>query len=255
MNGFEMHGIQHTSPSSLNMFATAPCAWVAKYLFGHKFKFSLAARAGVLAEDAVVNILANGWTQDKATEEAIKSYNKSCAFGASDADLKRGDAITGMIENAVTELKGYGQPEFTYQLIGTGKQKKIELLCKGDGWQLPVIGFLDLDYPKHGLTVDLKTTMRLPTIMSDEHMRQGAIYKAAKGNHAVKFLYVSGKSFKWHDIENHLPILAEVKVLLNRQEKFLASGDRDLLKSIVPVNASSYYWSDDSELRKSIYGI
>lgn len=255
MNGFQMHGMEHSSPSSINMFAAAPCAWLAKYLFGHKFKFSLAARAGVIAEDAVVNILANGWTQEKATEEALKAYHKACAFGASDADLKRGEAITGMIDNAISELKQYGQPEFTEQLIGTGKQKKIELTCNGDGWKLPVIGFLDLDYPKHGLTIDLKTTMRLPSEMSDEHMRQGAIYKASKGNHAVRFLYVSGKSFKWHEIENHVPILGEVKTLLNRQERFLRLGDRDLLQSIVPVNSGSYYWTGDEDLRRKIYGI
>lgn len=255
MNGFEKHGIKHSSPSSINMWSSAPCAWVGKYLLGQKFSFGLAARAGVLAEEAVVNVLANGWTQDKATEEALASYNKACAFGASDAERKRGESIAGMIDAAITELKPFGDPDFGNDIINGKKQRKIELLCNGDGWKLPIIGYLDFYYPHHGLVVDLKTTMRLPSAMSDEHMRQGAVYRAAMGNANVKFLYVSRKTFKWHEIENSANILSEVKSILNRQERFLRMGDAQTLQGIVPVNASSFYWGGDEQIRQELYGI
>lgn len=253
-NGFERHNIDHSSPSSINMWMNAPCAWIAKYLLNEKFSFSLAARAGVLAEDAVVNVLTNGWTQDDAIKAALDEYNKACAFGASDADRKRGEAITGMIDGAVSELKQYGEPEFDKSLTDN-KQKKIELVCNGGAWSIPVIGYLDFHYPQHGLVVDLKTTMRLPSEMSNEHMRQGAVYKQAMGNHAVKFLYVTGKGTKWHEIEGHKDILAEVKQSIIRQEAFLNLGDAELLKRIVPVNMGSFYWSGDSDIRKKLYGI
>ena len=91
--------------------------------------------------------------------------------------------------------------------------------------------------------------------MSNEHLRQGSFYKGAKGNHEVKFLYVSGKGIKIHEVGDAPPVLAEFKTLLNRQEKFLSIGDAELLRAVVPVNASSYYWSDDASIRKELYGI
>lgn len=255
MNGFTLHNIQHTSPSSLNMYANAPCAWVAKYICGKSFAFSNAARAGVLAEEAVVNVLANGWNEEKAIEEALAGYNKACAFGASDADRKRGEAITGMIKQAVSELKGFGEPEMGIDLVYGKKQRKIELLCKTEEWSLPIIGYLDFWWPKHGLCVDLKTVMKRPSSMSDEHKRQGAIYRASLGNAVVRFLYVTGKDFVWHEVEDPAPILAETKEILKRQERFLRLGDAETLRSVVPVNASSFYWSSDSDLRKELYSV
>lgn len=255
MNGFEHHRIDHSSPSAINMWANAPCAFVAKYLLNKKFSFSLAAKAGTIVEEAVVNVLARGWELDRAIEDASAQYNKAAAFGASDSDRKRGEIIPGMIALAVEELKQYGEPEFDGDLFKDHKQKKIELKCNGDNWQLPLIGYLDFYFPKHGLVVDLKTTMRLPSEMSDEHYRQGAIYRAAMGNCGMKFLYVTGKGIKVHEIEDYSSVLAEIKSLLNRQERFLRLGSAELLQSIVPVNQSSYYWSGDRDLRKEIYSI
>jgi hypothetical protein len=263
MSGFDNYGIDHTSASSINMWATAPCAWVAKYLHGRKFNFSHAARAGVLAEEAVTSVLALGLSAEDAIKKAQGEYAKATALGCSDADTKRGEAIKGMIEMALAELEQYGTPEFNENPITAteGKlnigqrQKKVSINCKGTGWELPVIGYLDYYYPKHGLIVDLKTTMRLPSEMSDEHLRQGAIYRQASGNMNVKFLYVTGKGCKWHETPEPLPILHEIKAILNRQEAFLRAGPLDFLTSIVPVNQSSWFWSDDSSLRKELYGI
>lgn len=255
MTGFALHNIDHSSASAINMWCGAPCAFVAKYLLKRQFSFSLAARAGTIVEEAVTNVIAREWTLEKATEEAVAAYNKAAAFGASDAERKRGEAIPAMIEQAVNELKQYGTPEFDADLFKEHKQKKIELLCNGDGWQLPVHGYLDFYFPKHGLVVDLKTTLRLPSEMSDEHLRQGALYRSAMGNCGMKFLYVSGKGVKVHEVTDHVPILAEIKAILNRQERFLRLGDAALLQSIVPLNVSSYYWTGDSDTRKEIYGI
>ena len=252
-NGFEKHGIDHSSASSINMFSNAPCAWVAKYLFNHKLSFGMAARAGTLAEEAVVNVIANGWTEESAIDAAVKAYNKASSLVATDADIKRGKAIPGMISAALEELSQYGEPEFDGGVTGK-QQKKIEIACNGDGWRLPLIGYLDFHFPKHGIVVDLKTTSRMPSVMSDEHTRQGALYRAAMGNQAVKFLYVTGKKASWFDIPDPAPILAEIKTILNRQERLLRH-DAETIRDMVPVISGSFYWSGDSDLRKSIYGI
>lgn len=251
MQGFINHNIKHTSASSINMWAEDPAAWVAKYLLAAKFTFSPAARAGVLAEDAVVAVLAKGMSEEDAVKYAVETFNKAHVFDRSEKTISRGEAIPGMVANALAELKQYGEPEFDEK----GKQKKIEINCRVDDWSIPVIGYLDLDYPKHGLTVDLKTTMRMPSEMSKSHMRQHGIYKSYKGgNNTVKFLYVTPKKASWLEPVDTSKTLQEIKSILRRQNNFLLAGNADTLKNIVPV-VDSYYWVDDAALRKDIYGL
>lgn len=236
------------------MFCNAPCAWVARYLYNQKFSFANAARAGVLAEDAVVQVLYDGYDIDKAIEGAQKEYNKAVRIGGSAADIKRGEGIEGMIRIAVDELKQYGRPEFDGGVAQGKKQKKIEVTCNGDGWVMPIIGYLDFYYPEHGLVVDLKTTMKSPSQMSDEHIRQGVLYRHAMGNCSVKFLYVTPKKAVWHDIDDTHETLAEIKAIANRMEKLLRHDVEDI-KGFVPIIQGSYYWSNDQLIRKELYGV
>tara|TARA_R110000744_G_scaffold153061_1_gene267361 strand:+ start:466 stop:645 length:180 start_codon:yes stop_codon:yes gene_type:complete len=50
-------------------------------------------------------------------------------------------------------------------------------------------------------------------------------------------------------------LMAEIKVHLSRQEKFLRLGDKELLRDIVPVNPDSFYWRGDEDIRKKLFGI
>lgn len=250
MQGFINHNITHTSPSSINMWTEAPDAWIAKYVLGAKFGFSPAARAGVLAEDAVVDVLARGVTQADATTKAIETFARATLFDKSDKTAARGEMIPGMIDLALKELAQYGTPEFDEG----GKQKKININCRVDDWTIPITGFLDFWYPQHGLVIDLKTSSKLPSEMSQSHLRQQAIYKAAMGNCAVKFLYCSGKKSAMYEPEDTSDTLMQIKNILRRQDKFLKIGNADLLREIVPV-VNSYYWSEDSNLRKELYNL
>lgn len=248
MQGFINHNIKHTSASSINMWAEDPAAWVAKYLLAAKFTFSPAARAGVLAEDAVVAVLAKGMAEEDAVKYAVETFNKVHVFDRSEKTISRGEAIPGMVANALAELKQYGEPEFDEN----GKQKKIEINCRVDDWSIPVIGYLDFWYPKHGLVIDLKTSARMPSELSVTHQRQHAIYKAAMGNHKVKFLFVTHKKMAIFEPEDTSGTLLQIKSILKRQDRFLRVGDAETIKSIVPV-INSYYWTDDTHLRKEIY--
>ncbi len=249
MIGFNRHNIKYTSASSINKWAEDPAAWVAHYLLNVKFTFSPAARAGVLAEDAVVNVLARGMSQQAATDRAVDTYAKAVLFDRSEKTQSRLDMIPGMIDLALKELKQYGDPEFAED----GKQKKIEINCRVDDWAIPVIGFLDLHYPQHGLVIDLKTSSKLPSEMSKSHLRQQAIYKAAMGNCAVKFVYVTGKKCAVFESDDTSDTLKDIKAILKRQNAFLSVGDIDLLKSIVPV-VPSFYFNDDIQIRRELYG-
>jgi len=142
--------------------------------------------------------------------------------------------------------------------VSTGKWERptlnVELLCKGDGWELPIIGYTDLPFPKHGLVVDLKTTLKAPSEMSAAHNRQAAIYRQASGNSAVKFLYVTPKKCVWHECLDVKGTLGEVKEILNRQERFLSAGSKEFLRDIVHFDPDSFYWNGSEENRRAIYG-
>jgi hypothetical protein len=253
-NGFELHNQSHTSASSINLWANAPHMWCAQYLFGKRSEFGAAAKCGVLVEDAITNVLARGFTAEYAISSALGEYNKFIALSATDSDKKRAEALPGMIELGLEALKPYGAPEFDVEPItGKLKQKKVEIVCNGDGWSLPVVGYLDYYFPAHGVVVDLKTTQRMPSEMSDSHKRQACIYQHAMGNQGVKFLYVTGKKSQMFDCGDVKETLAEIKAILNRQEAFLRLGDKELLRSIVPVNTETFY--NDASITKELYGI
>ena len=50
-------------------------------------------------------------------------------------------------------------------------------------------------------------------------------------------------------------LMAEIKLHLTRQERFLRLGDKDLLRDIVPVSPDSFYWRGDEAVRQRLYGI
>lgn len=250
MNGFERHNIKHVSPSSINMWADCSGAWIAKYLYGHKFKFGVAPQIGVLVEKVVASALLGKTTLDKAIEMAEADFRKSNALNPSIKDMERITDIRSMSELALAELKQYGEPDFNGE-----EQHKIEMTTKGEGWELPIIGYLDFFYPKDGLVIDLKTTLRIPSTMSDAHRRQQAIYSKAKGNIAVKFLYVSPKKTSLLTNEDEGESLRQAKAILNRQEKFLRMGDADVLKDVVPINSSSFFWNGEESARFKFFGI
>ena len=253
MNGFEKHGIDHSSASQINMWSNAPCAWVAKYIYGRKFFFTVAPKIGLLVEDVVTEVLMGG-DFENALEKAEKEFNRFTAFNFSEKDRARKPHIREMAQIALNELKPFGEPEFIKQGDET-KQQFITTTCKGSDWELPVIGYLDFVYPKHKLIIDLKTTLRAPSAMSDAHKTQGAIYKHAKEGFDVRFLYVTPKKAVWHEIENHMDIMAGIKATLIRQEKLLRTFDKEELLSVIPVIPDTYYWSGDEGVRKELYGI
>lgn len=253
MSGFEKHGLTHSSPSQINMWAEAPCAWAAKYLYGHNFAFGVAPLIGTLVERIVADALCGG-LYENSLNMACDEFKHKTAIGASEKDRARIDDIDAMAYLALQELKKYGEPEFVNKLTGR-EQQKIELVCNGADWKLPVVGYLDFVFPKHGLIIDLKTTLRCPSEISASHARQAAIYSKAKGNMTCKMLYVTPKKTALYGVEDAGSVLADVKAILNRQEAFLRALDKEQIKAVIPVNASSFYWAQDAGMRKELYGV
>ena len=248
-DGFTKHGIDHLSASNINLWSNAPDVWVMQYLYGIRTPMGPAPWRGICVEDAVVEVLCGG----KLTEALDKAHEKfNSRFMIADDNTSREAArINPMVEIAVEELKQYGKPEFPED----GRQEKISITAKGEDWAIPVIGYLDLVFPDHGVVIDLKTTGRIPSTMSAEHQLQRCIYAKAKGNMAVKFLYVSDKKSALLEDGDVNDLLSQSKVQITRMERFLRTLDKEQAKAIVPMQPSSFYWKGSEDLRKEFYGL
>ena len=248
MNGFEKHNIDHLSASSINLWTNAPDVWVAKYLHNFKGSFGPAARRGQCVETAV-HLTITGGDFEQSVKTALEDFDKTFMFGTEDTTKER-DLIEPMARIAVEELDHLGAPE-----AGGDEQHRISISADFGEWSIPVIGFLDFTYPEHGLVVDLKTTTRVPSVMSADHQLQRAIYSAATGNMAVKFLYCSAKKATWLEDGNPAEILARAKVQIARLERFLSLHSAEDALACVPVNPSTFYWKNDEAARIEMYGL
>lgn len=246
--GFARHGITHLSASSLNLWTSAPDLWVAKYLHGHKQPFGPAPRRGQCVEQAVFDAL-HGKPEDEAIARAVSRFDATFK-NTTDATEKERALIEPMAQLAIAELRSYGPPEQPHG----DEQQRIQIRADFGDWSIPVIGFLDFQFPTHGLVVDLKTTTRIPSEMSAEHKLQRAIYDAATGNAAVKFLYVSAKKTALLEDGDTAETLAKAKAQIARLDRFLAAVDADTALAIVPHNPSSFFWRDDAEGRTRLFG-
>ena len=247
MNGFDKHGIKHLSASSINLWTNAPDVWVAQYLFGKRGPMSAAAMRGICTEDAVVAVL-QGKNADGALDAALEKFDQTFPIGDEKTTKERA-MIQPCMELAVQELEQYGEPEFPEE-----GQEKISITAKTDDYEIPVIGYLDLVFPKHGVVIDLKTTGRCPSVMSAEHQLQRAIYQKAKGNQIVKFLYVTPKKTNLLEDGDPSEILRKTKTQITRMERFLRSGNARDVASVIPVNPNTFYWNGAEEIRQELYG-
>jgi len=249
MNGFEKHNIKHLSASSINLWTNAPDVWVAQYLFGKRGPMSAAAMRGICTEDAVVAVLTGQLQKAGALDQALEKFDKFFPIGDEKTTKERA-MIEPCMELALGELEQYGQPEFPEE-----GQEKISITAKTDDYEIPVIGFLDLVFPEHGLVIDLKTTGRMPSTMSAEHQLQRAIYQKARGNQAVKFLYVSPKKTSLLEDGDPTELLRKAKVQISRMEKFLRAGNAQDIRDVIPVNPNTFYWNGNEAVREELYGL
>jgi len=249
MNGFETHGIEHLSPSQINMAMDSASAWVVSKLLKQRFSVGIPAERGKAVESGVARGL---YHMDMPIADcqarAIEVFESNTALMSGldpDERKKAYPVIENMVEMAVEQLRPLGDPIWPAET----HQNRVEIKCrfkKGKNGTVPIIGFLDFLYENE--IVDLKTTGRLPTKMSAAHCRQAAVYARATGL-PVKFLYVSPKNYRWLEPEDVDHSLDEIKAQVKRLEKFLSvSDDPKFLASIVPHNPSSFYWNGNKHL-------
>ena len=242
---FAAHNIGHLSASSLNLWAAQPALWIMEQLLGRRTPPGITAARGKAIEHGVHLGLSN---PSLAIEECIDGAE--CEFfrqAALSTDPRREDEhkkLAGWVRGAIAELRQYGTPD--------AYQEKLEIRL--DDVPVPLIGYIDWRFSGHGLIVDLKTTERFPSQISNAHGRQGAVYASAHGNFGMRFAYAKpapGKTDKRQvmvyemsgdDIRRHLLALRAIALSLGR---FLAvSKDARELAGLIVPDFDSFYWAD-----------
>ena len=245
MSPFERHGIDHLSPSSLNLWAAEPALWVLERLLDRRSPIGATAARGRAVEHGIhLGLVKPDLPFAECVAAADKAFSREMALNPDprrDAERRN---LAGYVEHGLAELRHYGVP--------SAAQEPVEVRL--EGVPVPIQGYIDWRFDQHGLVVDLKTAERLPSAIGDGHGRQGALYATAHGNYGMRFAYVkptAGKKdgravavyeMSGDDVRRHLEALCQIAIRLGR---FLAlsSDARELAGLLVP-NYDAFYWNN-----------
>lgn len=222
------------SPSSLNLFAASPAMFTLEKILGLRQPVGAPAHRGTAVEDGVTHGLLNPTAS--IIECAAVAFKKYDTITALSSDARREDyreTIPAMVESALTELRPYGIP--------TQCQGFIE--WKPEGLAFPIVGYWDYHWEQHNITIDLKTTEKLPSAIKVPHARQVSLY-VTSNNADARVCYVTPKKRATYQVENidaHRKALHQMAI---KCEAFLAlSDDPAFFKSITLPDLESFYWS------------
>ena len=243
---FEDFGIRHLSASSLNKWSGCRGAWVAHYLYGLKGSIGPAAWRGGAVEDGLTAYVTKA--DIDPLEFAMRTFERDAQGDLDDAVDAERQLIKPMLEQAIAAWEEAG--------LDAPKSKQIKTECWFDGVHVPMIGYAD--YIMDGYTLDLKTTKRLPSKPSFNHVLQVAGYAHARNEARADLLYVTGKKRIIHtvgpeEIEEAVADLHRRAIGLQETLKsawLSAGGDiakaKEQIARMCPPNADTFYWDDDS---------
>lgn len=236
MNSFERFGIEHLSASHLNKAQANLAAWFVSYIEKYREPTNAAMARGNSIEQGL-----EAWLQDRdfaePLVEATKEFNKRTAMGCTEESRQKELAnFPGYIEQGQIALKDYGE--------ASGYQEKVSIEL--DGIPVPVIGYTDFTFDAEGKIPDLKTTMRMPSQISAPHIRQGAIYQAAKSNHAIEFMYVTPKKHAVYTLDADAAKhgLEECRQIATRLMAFMDKFEtKEEMAAVIIPDYDSFYFN------------
>jgi len=241
-SAFEKHGISHLSASSINLFIAQPAMWCVSYLMKRRTPVGPAAHRGTAIEAGIEAGLFDPQMPVEECQRIAQEKFHSLTRLSADARIDKERAtIDGSVEVGLKELRQYGVPEAPE---GDRQHKIVRMI---EGIPIPIWGYLDFWWPQHGVIVDLKTTSRVPSSVSDAHARQGAFYAGANSNQQVRMAYLSEKKIAVYvveDVGRHLYTFVTAAQAIERLLS-LSDDSEKLTRCFVP-DLSSFYWGDAS---------
>jgi hypothetical protein len=225
--------IERHSPTSLNLFATSPSMFVVEKILGIRQPVGAPAHRGTAVEDGVTF----GLKEPKApiqdcVKVALTKYDTITALSGDARRERCRETIPEMVQSALTELRPYGVPSDCQGLV-EWKPKDLKA---------PIIGYYDYHWTEHNITVDLKTTEKLPQAIKIPHARQVALY-VTSNNADARVTYVTPHkhiTYLVDNVDQHRHALHQIAL---RCERFLAlSDDADFFSKIIVPDLESYFW-------------
>jgi hypothetical protein len=245
-NPFSAHGIDHLSPSSLNLWAASPAIFVLERLLKKRSAVGPAAHRGTAVEAGIVHGLMTGLDANESAAKASAEFARLTALMTGDKVDKEARAVPEMTRMGYAELIPYGKP--------TATQGRVER--RVDGLSVPIMGFFDLCWEQHGILLDIKTTHALPSKVSTSHARQVALYNAGLGGGKdVRITYVTPKKVATYSVENIEDHLLALERIAKALQRFLAiSADPQELAGLIAPDVDSFYAAEPST-RQSIFEV
>ena len=179
------HNVDHVSPSSLNLWLSNPHQWCRRYLLKEPSDSGPAMWRGTAVENGLVHWLrVEDW--DHALYAAYTTFDQN-------AQGELSDEITA--ERALIEpmLRQLMKLSWLTPLWAT----QIKVTHWFHGCDVPCIGYVDLALD--GKDTDLKTTKACPSAPRPAHVRQVALYRAAR-NKPGTVLYVTKAKTAEYDV-------------------------------------------------------
>jgi hypothetical protein len=238
MNPLERYGIDHLSPSSLNLWRASPGLWSARYLAGLKDE-NAAAWRGHAVEAGLVRLFRGG-SIEEARSDAFDRFEANAMGEASEHVQIERNRILPMLDTAAT----WKAPAKL-----TASQLRVEYWLSEV--PVPIIGFVDFAFTD-GSDVELKTTKVCPSKPRADHVRQVALYRAARERRGG-VLYVTDKRSAFYEIDDDemRPALADLEAAALSLMHFLdrVHSAKDAL-SCLPIDWDD--WRASPHLRAAV---
>lgn len=219
-------------------------------VMGIKTPVGCSAHRGTASEHGVTMGLLNPEAAlADCQEAALKEFDRLTALTMDPNRDKERDAVPGIVEQGLTELRPYGVPSHT--------QHKIE--WRHPDLPLPFVGYIDFMFDDHAIIVDLKSQLKLSSQIANNHARQVALYCGATGdNFDGRVTYATPKKAATYQVENMRQHVEALVRIAKSIEKFLSvSDDPAELAAMVIPNVDTFYYSDAATRQRAfeIFGV
>ena len=222
------------SPSALNLFAASPAMFVLEKILGRRQPVGAPAHRGTAVEDGVTHGLMNlDAPLAECSAVALKKYDTISALSTDARREEYRETIPAMVDSALSELRPYGKPSKCQGFIE----------WKPEGLLYPIVGYFDYHWEEHNITIDLKTTEKLPSSVKVPHARQTALY-VTSNNADARVSYITPKKRTTYRVDNVDAHRSALHQMALRCEAFLAlSEDPEFFTKITAPDFESFYWS------------
>jgi len=256
---FEIHEIDHLSPSSVNTFIDDTCLWIMRYLFGYRHGGSPAMWRGTVSDHGVGNLFGLNdadkiYTKAEAIKEAEAEYirlHNYCMREYPDQIINK-DKYT----KEKRDLPKYLNAAFDFYLkLGKPSDYQKEVNLYVDDIPVPIQGYIDLQY--EDIIRDIKTAGRMPNKVSDAHARQVSVY--AKAEDCMPMLdYISPtgevKTLPVMDVDGRIEEVR--KIALAIMNLLSISNDKNEIANMFYPNFDDWKWGEDEiKFAKTIWSI